>query len=69
MLEPVGTAADHRGRGHARQLLTGLCAALAAAGASSAAVATPESNVDAVRAYTRAGFRTLGLTNAMRRPG
>ena len=69
MLEPVGTAAEHRGRGHSTRLLHGLCAALAAAGASSAAVATPAANSVAVRAYTRAGFLTLGLTTAMRRPG
>ena len=69
MLEPVGTSAEHRRRGHATRLLNGLCAALAAAGASSAAVATPAANTEAVRAYNRAGFLTVGLTTAMRRPG
>ena len=54
--------------GHGRRLLAGLCVQLAAAGASSVAVATPASNQGGVRAYTAAGFTVLGLLTAMRRP-
>lgn len=68
LLEPVGTHRDHQRRGHGRRLLDGLCAQLAAAGASSVAVATPASNDGGVRAYTAAGFRVLGLLTGMRRP-
>lgn len=68
LLEPVGTHRDHQQRGHGRRLLEGLCAQLAAAGASSVAVATPASNDGAVRAYAAAGFRVLGGLTAVRRP-
>ncbi len=68
VLEPVGTHRDHQRLGHGRRLLDGLCSQLAAAGAPSVAVATPASNDGAVRAYTAAGFRVLGLLMAMHRP-
>ena len=68
LLEPVGTHRDHQQQGHGRRLLEGLCAQLAAAGASSVAVATPASNDGAVRAYAAAGFRVLGGLTAVRRP-
>lgn len=68
VLEPVGTHRDHQQQGHGRRLLEGLCTQLAAAGASSVAVATPASNVGAVRAYAAAGFRVLGTLTAVRRP-
>jgi ribosomal protein S18 acetylase RimI-like enzyme len=68
VLEPVGTHRDHRRQGHGRRLLDGLSAQLAAAGASSVAVATPASNDGAVRSYVAAGFTVLGQITAMRRP-
>lgn len=68
VLEPVGTHRDHQRLGHGRRLLAGLCSQLAAAGAASVAVATPASNEGAVRAYTSAGFRVLGLLTDMHRP-
>jgi GNAT superfamily N-acetyltransferase len=68
LLEPVGTHRDHQRQGHGRRLLDGLCVQLAAAGASSVAVATPAANTGAVAAYVAAGFRVLGLLTAMRRP-
>jgi ribosomal protein S18 acetylase RimI-like enzyme len=67
-LEPIGTHRDHQGRGHGRRLVLGLCSALASAGASAAAVETPVANVSAVRAYARAGFRTVALLTPMHPP-
>jgi ribosomal protein S18 acetylase RimI-like enzyme len=67
-LEPVGTHRDHQGRGHGRRRVLGLCSALAFVGASAAAVETPVANVSAVRAYTRAGFRTVALLTPMHPP-
>ena len=66
--EPIGTHRDHQGLGHGRRLVLGLCTALASAGASAAAVETPVANVSAVRAYTRAGFRTVTLLTPMHPP-
>ncbi len=68
VLEPVGTHRDHQRLGHGRRLLDGLCSQLAAAGSASVAVATPASNEGAVRAYTAAGFRVLGLLTDVHRP-
>jgi ribosomal protein S18 acetylase RimI-like enzyme len=67
-LEPVGTHRDHQGQGHGRRLVLGLCSALASAGACAAAVETPVANAAAVRAYARAGFRTVALLTPMHPP-
>jgi ribosomal protein S18 acetylase RimI-like enzyme len=56
LLEPVGTHADHRGRGHGRTVVLAACGALAQRGASAAAVVTPETNGAGVRLYLSAGF-------------
>jgi ribosomal protein S18 acetylase RimI-like enzyme len=67
VVEPMGTHRDHTGRGHGRRLLTGVAAAAARAGASGVAVYTPGSNIPALAAYRRAGFRAVGVVTAMRR--
>lgn len=59
LLEPVGTHTDHRGHGYGRDVVRGVCAALAERGASAVAVVTPLSNVAAVALYRSAGFTLL----------
>jgi ribosomal protein S18 acetylase RimI-like enzyme len=67
-LEPVGTDRERQGHGHGSRLVRGLCAALAATGASAASVETPVSNAPAVHAYANAGFRAVGLLTPMHPP-
>jgi len=66
ILEPVATHADHRGRGHGRRVVQAALHALAATGASGAAVMTPSSNGAAVALYESTGMRQIetaqGLT-------
>ncbi|MBB5078392.1 GNAT family N-acetyltransferase [Nonomuraea endophytica] len=59
LLEPVGTAPDHRGHGYGRDAVLGTCAALVQRGASAVAVLTPSSNHAAVALYRSAGFTVL----------
>ncbi|MEU6303606.1 GNAT family N-acetyltransferase [Streptomyces chartreusis] len=56
LLEPMGVAQDHRGRGHGRAITVAAAAALQELGSSSAIVCTPSSNVGAVATYRSAGF-------------
>nr|WP_107910541.1 GNAT family N-acetyltransferase [Streptomyces chartreusis] len=56
LLEPMGVARDHRGRGHGRAITVAAAAALQELGSSSAIVCTPSSNVGAVATYRSAGF-------------
>lgn len=65
ILEPVGTHRDHQGRGHGSRVIAAACVALARSGASGVAVHTPVSNLGAVAAYGRAGFRPLASVAAM----
>ncbi|GIF19866.1 ribosomal protein S18 acetylase RimI-like enzyme [Actinoplanes tereljensis] len=59
LLEPVGTHADHRGRGYGRDAVLGACAALAERGASAVAVVPRSNNEAAVALYESAGFVTV----------
>ncbi|WP_372697046.1 GNAT family N-acetyltransferase [Arthrobacter sp. JSM 101049] len=56
LLEPLGVAAGHRGRGFGRAITRAAAAALRDLGSSSAIVCTPSSNVGAVATYASAGF-------------
>ncbi|GAA3546241.1 hypothetical protein GCM10022295_30250 [Streptomyces osmaniensis] len=56
LLEPMGVAQDHRGRGYGRAITVAAAAALQELGSSSAIVCTPSSNVGAVATYRSAGF-------------
>ena len=67
LLEPVATHRDHRGRGHGRRVVIGLLAALAARGASGAAVATPLEYEGAVRLYESAGLRPISRLHFLHR--
>lgn len=66
-LEPVATHRDHRGRGHGKRVVRAALAALADAGCSGAAVATPGSNVGGVALYESAGLHTVELIHALHR--
>jgi GNAT superfamily N-acetyltransferase len=67
ILEPVATHADHRGRGHGRRVVQAALHALAARGASGAAVATPAGNAGAVALYTSTGMRPVEMMQALMR--
>ena len=58
LLEPMGVAQDHRGRGYGRAITVAAAAALKELGSSSAIVCTPSSNVGAVATYKSAGFES-----------
>ncbi|WP_236048715.1 GNAT family N-acetyltransferase [Paractinoplanes ovalisporus] len=68
LLEPVGTHEDHRGHGYGRDVVRGVCAALAGRGASAVAVVTPSANVGAVALYKSAGFTVLRENQDWLRP-
>jgi ribosomal protein S18 acetylase RimI-like enzyme len=57
LLEPMGVHRDHRGHGYGTAITLAAASALQDMGASSATVATPTSNADAVATYASAGFR------------
>ena len=57
LLEPMGVAREHRGRGHGRAITLAAAAALRELGSSSAVVCTPSSNTAGVATYVSAGFR------------
>lgn len=59
ILEPMGVHRDHRGNGYGKAISVAAAAALRELGSSSAAVATPSSNVAAVATYQSAGFEPL----------
>lgn len=65
LVEPMGTAREHRGHGHGRRLLVAAMAALARSGASGVAVWTPAGNEAALATYRSAGFAGVGLSSAM----
>ena len=56
----MATHREHQGRGFGRAMNLAAAAALREMGASSMLVATPSSNVAAVRTYVSAGFEVLG---------
>lgn len=56
LLEPVGVARDHQGRGYGRAISVAAAAHLRAMGSSSAQVCTRSANVAAVATYRSAGF-------------
>jgi len=68
LLEPVGTHADHRGRGYGREAVLGACAALAERGASAVAVVPPAKNEAAVALYRSAGFTVVRENHDWVRP-
>ncbi|MFF5877948.1 GNAT family N-acetyltransferase [Streptomyces californicus] len=68
LLEPVGTHADHRGRGYGRDAVLGACAALADRGASAVAVLTPAANEAAAALYRSAGFTLVRENHDWTRP-
>jgi ribosomal protein S18 acetylase RimI-like enzyme len=68
ILEPVGTALEHRRRGYGRRVSMALASALARAGASGLRVHTPASNVAAVGAYEACGMRIVDRTVALVAP-
>ncbi|WP_020666224.1 GNAT family N-acetyltransferase [Amycolatopsis nigrescens] len=59
VLEPMGVHRDHRGHGYGRAITVAAAAALQELGSSSAAMATPSSNVAAVATYKSSGFQAL----------
>lgn len=59
LIEPMGVAREHRGRGHGTAITLAGVAALQELGSSSVLVYTPSSNVGAVATYESAGFRRL----------
>jgi GNAT superfamily N-acetyltransferase len=59
ILEPVATHREHRRAGHGRRVVQAAINALAAAGASGAAVETPGTNEGALGLYTAAGMRKV----------
>lgn len=65
ILEPVGSAPEHRGRGHGRRVVLAALGALARAGASGVTVHTPADNRIAVAAYEACGLRPMHSTEAM----
>lgn len=56
LIEPMGVHADQRGEGHGRAITLAGAAALRDMGASSVTVATPASDVAAMRTYVSAGI-------------
>ncbi|MBC9957492.1 GNAT family N-acetyltransferase [Yimella sp. cx-51] len=68
VLEPLGVHHDHRGKGYGVAISRAAAAALRDLGASSATVATPATNIGAVRTYGAAGFRQLPEVTDFRRP-
>lgn len=68
LLEPVGTAPEHRGRGYGRDAVLGASAALVRRGASAVAVVTPSSLTAAVALYRSAGFELVRETHDWVRP-
>ena len=59
LLEPVGVAAEHRGRGYGTVISVAAAAELQNLGALSALVCTPSALVSAVATYRSAGFEQL----------
>ena len=59
LIEPMGVAGDHRGRGYGRAITLAGAAALRELGASSATVCTKSSKVGAVATYRAAGMAPL----------
>ncbi len=59
LLEPMGVHRDHRGHGYGTAISVAAAAALRNMGASSALVATKNSNEGAVATYASAGFRRM----------
>jgi GNAT superfamily N-acetyltransferase len=68
LIEPMGVAATHRGRGHGRAITLAGVAELAALGASGAVIATPTDNTAAVTTYVAAGFTAGEPVTDFRRP-
>lgn len=56
LIEPMGVHADHRSAGHGRSITLAGATVLRDLGASSVMVATPASNLGAVRTYVSAGL-------------
>jgi len=69
LIEPLGVHAEHRGRGHGREITIAAAAALQRLGASSAVVATPSANTGAVATYVAAGFQKLPDVRDIARAG
>lgn len=56
LLEPMGVAAEHRGKGYGKAICVAAAAELQNMGASTVQVGTPSSNEAAIRTYRAAGF-------------